>query len=177
MGRIGNISKLYPGDNLPTAVLYNTDGAISINIRPYSGTGVLGTYVLQSSADGVAFVDATPPLSSNLVLAISDAYVRIRLNTLPAAGTQTVVTLSTTQLQSSVPHYVQEVPLGVLDSVNNTFYLSQTPSDPSTLQLYRNGLYMINGTDYTLSGTTITMAPDQIPDAGDNFFAIYAVAI
>lgn len=51
-----------------------------------------------------------------------------------------------------------EIPVGSVDGVNTTFILEHAPSPAESLQLYLNGALQQLGVDYTLSGTTMTMA-------------------
>lgn len=68
----------------------------------------------------------------------------------------------------------QEVPVGVIDGVNDTFTLTQSPNPAASLQLYKNGVFQTDGIDYTLAANTITYAAGAIPQVGDahvcNFF-------
>lgn len=48
-------------------------------------------------------------------------------------------------------------PTGTVDGVNVTFTLPIPPDPADSLQLFYNGAYQTEGTDYTLSGSTITM--------------------
>ena len=60
------------------------------------------------------------------------------------------------------------VPTGTIDGTNDTFTLASTPLH---MTLYLNGVTLLSGTAYTLSGATITMAPGYIPQVGDLFWA------
>jgi hypothetical protein len=62
--------------------------------------------------------------------------------------------------------YTIETPAGAVDGFNDTFTLSAAPSPPAALLLWKNGLYMTQGDDYTLAGSTIMFAPTQIPPVG-----------
>lgn len=68
---------------------------------------------------------------------------------------------------------IPEIPAGVINGVNGTFTLSQTPV-AGTLELFLNGLLQQNGVDYTLSGSTITH--NLPPQPGDWLFAVYRTA-
>ncbi len=61
--------------------------------------------------------------------------------------------------------YTIETPAGAIDGLNDTFTLATTPVPAADLLLWKNGLFMTQGTDYTLAGNTITFDPDQIPPA------------
>lgn len=66
-----------------------------------------------------------------------------------------------------------ETPTGTVDGSNDTFTLAGTPDPVGSLNLYRNGLLMDPGVDYTLSGGTITFLSGSIPDTGDVLLATY----
>jgi hypothetical protein len=66
-----------------------------------------------------------------------------------------------------------EVPSGIINGLNVTFGLSFLPSPASSLQLHLNGLFMEQGLDYTLTGSTITFALASTPQAGDLLLASY----
>ena len=67
----------------------------------------------------------------------------------------------------------QEVPSGVINSVNTIFTLAFTPSPANSLQLVLNGLTQKQGFDYTLSGLTITFLSGSIPQTNDELVAWY----
>lgn len=50
-----------------------------------------------------------------------------------------------------------ETPSGTLNGSNTAFTLAHTPSPSGSLQLYLNGVLQVPGTDFTLSGASITM--------------------
>jgi len=67
-----------------------------------------------------------------------------------------------------------ETPSGTIDGVNATFTLAHSPSPTSSLQLQLGGIFLTQGIDYTLSGSTITFL--AAPDAslsGQPFKAFY----
>ena len=66
-----------------------------------------------------------------------------------------------------------EVPTGALDGSNLTYKLSRTPSPSSSLQFFRNGLLLKPGTDYTLSGSTVSLDASQVPQQGDTLLTSY----
>ena len=65
-----------------------------------------------------------------------------------------------------------EVPGGTLDGNNTTFTLANAPSGTSLL-LFRNGLLLQPGTDYSLSGSTIQFAVTATPQPQDLLAAAY----
>lgn len=50
-----------------------------------------------------------------------------------------------------------EIPSGLINSSNVNYTLAFTPVYSQTLKLYLDGLYLVQGTDYTVSGANITM--------------------
>lgn len=67
----------------------------------------------------------------------------------------------------------QEVPAGVVDGVNRTFTLANTPSPVTSLQVFRNGLLQAPGVDFTLSGNVLTFTAVSTPQAGDRILVNY----
>jgi hypothetical protein len=67
-----------------------------------------------------------------------------------------------------------ETPGGVIDGVNNTFTLANTPLG-SSLMLFLNGLYTTANFDYTLTGQAIQFVAGAIPQPGDTLIASYRV--
>lgn len=69
---------------------------------------------------------------------------------------------------------LEEVPVGDIDGVNDTFTLSQSPASNS-LFLFVNGLVQRRAADrdYTLSGAVITFNAGSIPPSGSEVFANY----
>lgn len=68
--------------------------------------------------------------------------------------------------------YIQEAPSGTIDGSNDDFTLSQTPVAAASVLLFLDGVLMIQGTDYTISGTAIT-ATGIIPQTGQKLRAAY----
>ena len=50
----------------------------------------------------------------------------------------------------------QETPSGAINGVNAAYTLSQSPSPSSSLVVYRNGVRLTAGVDYTAVGQAIT---------------------
>lgn len=72
----------------------------------------------------------------------------------------------------SVSNY--EVPSGVINGVNTTYTLSHSPNPTSSLMLTDNGLLLFAGSDFTLSGSIVTMT--TAPLAGDELQAWYTTS-
>lgn len=72
----------------------------------------------------------------------------------------------------------EETPSGSITSTtgddgNGTFTLANTPSPLSSLILVRNGVVQLRGSDFTISGNTITFTPGKHPVVGDWIRAWY----
>lgn len=68
-----------------------------------------------------------------------------------------------------------EIPSGAIDGTNTVFALAHPPNPPASLRLYRNGLRMSAGNDFTLTGNTISFVndPNAIPEPGAVLIADY----
>ncbi|MES1257589.1 MAG: hypothetical protein ABUS51_04130 [Acidobacteriota bacterium] len=67
-----------------------------------------------------------------------------------------------------------ETPGGLVDGTNNTFTLANPPSG-SSLMMFRNGMYMKAGQDYTLTDSTIQFLPGAVPVPMDTLVASYRI--
>jgi hypothetical protein len=65
-----------------------------------------------------------------------------------------------------------EIPGGLVDGANKTFTLANSPSGTS-LMLFRNGMYMKAGFDYTLTGSTVDFVAGATPQPQDTIVASY----
>ncbi len=68
-----------------------------------------------------------------------------------------------------------EVPAGLINGTNTSFTLANPPSSPATLSLYRNGVLLDQGVDYTVSGNAITFLSGAVPQFGDTLLAYYRI--
>lgn len=66
-----------------------------------------------------------------------------------------------------------ETPSGAVNGSNTTFTLAHTPTPATSLALYRNGLFMTQGVDYDLNGSTVTFVAAAVPQSGDVLTASY----
>ena len=66
-----------------------------------------------------------------------------------------------------------ETPAGAVDGSNTTFTLANSPSPSTSLVLYRNGLFMTAGVDYSVNGAAIAFVPGATPQSGDVLTASY----
>ena len=70
--------------------------------------------------------------------------------------------------------FTQETPGGTVNGTNTAFTLASTPTANGTVVLTQNGLVLVQGTDYTISGTSITMA--AAPLSSQTLYAYYVKA-
>ncbi len=70
-----------------------------------------------------------------------------------------------------------EAPSGLMDGVNATFSFSNSPNPTTSLLLYRNGLLLRRGPDYTLAGASITFLGGTVPRPGDIVVASYRMGV
>lgn len=111
-----------------------------------------GDYIL--SANGITFQTGAVPQPNDILLASYRMSVSI----------------------PGVSFVDQETPSGAINGTNLTFTLSQTPNPATSLAVYRNGLRMMSGLDYTLSGTTITFGTGLAPQTSDTLLCSYRTA-
>ncbi|MDQ6677317.1 MAG: GDSL-type esterase/lipase family protein [Acidobacteriota bacterium] len=66
-----------------------------------------------------------------------------------------------------------ETPTGAVDGANTSFTLANPPVPPTSLQLFRNGIYQTAGPDFTLTGANIQFFAAATPQQGDTLLASY----
>jgi hypothetical protein len=105
------------------------------------------------SGNSVLFQTGAVPRSADLLL----AYYRLAAS-LPGVG------------------FVDaETPAGTVDGVNASFTLVQAPNPASSLGLYRNGIRLKSGVDYTLNNNGISFVAAMIPQIGDVLLCSYRI--
>jgi hypothetical protein len=70
-----------------------------------------------------------------------------------------------------------EVPSGTMDGSNAAFLLANVPNPPTSLALFRNGLLLSQGGDYTLSANAIAFATGAVPQPSDILAAFYRLSV
>jgi hypothetical protein len=70
----------------------------------------------------------------------------------------------------------QQAPTGTINGVNTVFTVAATPAPSTSLKVYRNGLLMALGIDYTFSGTTITFLTNSVPQTSDTLVCSYRIS-
>jgi hypothetical protein len=70
-----------------------------------------------------------------------------------------------------------EFPTGAINGTNPVFLLANAPAPASSLAMFRNGLLLDQGNDYTLSGNSVTFLGAAVPQAGDVLLASYRISV
>ena len=167
---------------------YDLSGQVSVTLNGHGlKLSKLGLVVGGGGGGGggVTSVGATAPITSSggATPNISTSIATARLVGRSTAGTGvmeqitvgTGLSLSAGTLTASGGTPVDnEVPGGAIDGVNDTFTLAFTPIVGSQ-HLYKNGIRQKPGAgnDYTISGSTITFEPGNIPIVLDTLIADY----
>ncbi len=130
-------------------------------------------------ADAVGTPSTNPQITDGFGHAtayLSTAYVYTIVYYLPYLGYTTYADQTVGSSAAVGGTNYSEVPAGVIDGNNVVFSLTHPPI-PNSLVLQRNGVVLIPGLGYTLSGTTITYAlapqPTQGSVQGDLNYANY----
>jgi len=97
-------------------------------------------------------------------------------NSLGTLGTTLNTLSSSIQSVLSNTLILGETPAGSINGGNSIFVLVNAPS-ADTLRLYRNGQRQTMGTDFSLSGNTLTFISTSIPQPGDVLAADYIAVL
>lgn len=137
-------------------------------VAPLNVQGLIGQLAQPQIADAES-VTALPPITSPLsqdgvLVSLNDQVYRFDGTTDP--GTWKAITAATTYTLVD-----NEVPAGTVDGTNKTFTLAASPNPSTSLHLFLNGVRQTPTTDYSISGSTITMV--AAPGIGSTLLADY----
>ncbi len=104
------------------------------------------------SSNSIIFQSGAVPKAADMLLA------NYRLTSLPAVG-----------------FVDSETPSGAMDGINNFFTLTQAPNPAASLAVYRNGIRLKPGMDYTANNNAITFMAADIPQIGDVLLCSYRI--
>ncbi len=105
---------------------------------------------------------------------LSGNVVTMQTSSIPVSGDTILVWYRTTGIQNNgILFSDSEIPTGAVDGANTVFNLAAAPSPAPSLQVFRNGILQKPGTDYLLSGQTITFNAYSVPQSGDLLLATY----
>jgi hypothetical protein len=68
---------------------------------------------------------------------------------------------------------VQEVPVGVVDGINNTFVLSNFPANADAVLVMIDGVPRVKTTQWTLAGLNIIFTPGNLPQPSQDVYVYY----
>lgn len=136
---------------------------------PVVSTLVLGRqYLITNRSTGAVTVNSS---GSNLVQTIN-AGQELLVTCVLTSGTTAASWDATLIVPTSSTGAVLETPSGTVNGSNTVFTLTYAPISTSTLNLFLNGVLLIQGTDYTISSNSITMT-GTIPVLGQSLRASY----
>jgi hypothetical protein len=129
-------------------------GLISdLGARPLKGPGY--------AAGRVAWVNATGAIET-VTGSVTDC-VRVDGTSGPCGGAQ--------------PSFMDyDAPAGLVDGANTIFTLTGTPNPVGSLAVYRNGILMKAGQDFTLAGNSVQFDSGAVPQPGDTLLASYRLS-
>jgi hypothetical protein len=154
---------------------YNLSGS-SITFTTNSIPQVVGTlsadYLFSTSSPSVTggtsavrTTGQTPiPINDVVGLAADLSQINTQLQSLNS-GLTTVSAALTVYL--STLWIIGEIPGGALNGSNVTFSLANVPVPATSVRVYRNGLRLSVGMDYSISGASITFLSTAIPQLSD----------
>lgn len=148
-----------------SCVAYST-GSLSCPVAALTGTGAAVYDITLSS--GIQFINSTTGIKWQ------DGTISTTAQSGPTGATGAtgaVGPASTITVRGVVDNF-----LGSVNGSQATFTLSQSPASTSVVHVVLDGLVQYNPTDYTMSGTVITMltAPASAPNTNE-FYAYYDV--
>jgi hypothetical protein len=144
-------------------------GSSASNSTPITESAIIGltTDLQQRPVKGAAY--------ANGAVAVIDQNGQLEAAA-GAPGSCVMVDGTTGPCGGSGPSFLDaEIPGGAINGTNRVFTLQNSPSG-SSLMLFRNGMYMLAGLDYTLTGSTIQFVPAAIPQTADILVASYRLA-
>lgn len=122
----------------------------TIDVDALTSSNHSKNWSLPAVSDTLAGLAATQTLTNKTISGSSNT-----LTNLPVAAT-----------------FAQEIPSGTVNGSNVTFTLVNTPAAVASVQLHMDGLLLIPTTDYSISGSTITMV--VAPATGQKLQVVYS---
>jgi hypothetical protein len=114
-------------------------------------------------------------LSQNLDYITASSSITFQSGAVPRAGDTLLANYRLAGI-AGVGFADGETPSGTINGVNAVYTLVQAPNPQSSLAVYRNGIRLSSGLDYTLSGNGITFGAGLVPQTGDVLVCYYRIA-
>jgi len=169
---VGSLNSTVTSQGTSLSALSTTVGTLNTTVTSQGtsltnlGTSLSGlTTTVASNTSSLTSVNSTVGGLSTNVMSLTNLVNGLNaiVNTLSAAGSTAVFVDS-------------ETPAGSINGTNLAFSLANPPAPSSSLSLYRNGLTLRQGIDYTLAGSAITFTSASLPQTGDLVMAYYRMA-
>jgi len=144
-----------------------------------SGTIAADTAVTESAVTGLVADLASRPVKGTGYITNRTAYVNAEgaLDSVLGSASDCVKVDGTSGPCSVDLTFVDnEIPTGTIDGSNTAFTLTYAPSPTASLAVYRNGVLLKLGQDYTLASNVITFVSAMTPLAGDTLLASYRLS-
>lgn len=114
-------------------------------------------------------------LKQGIDYTVSGNAVTFAASSIPQAADVLVASYRLSVTLTGIGFVDMETPAGALNGSNATFTLSQVPNPATSLDVFRNGIRLASGVDYTVSNNALTFLPSDIPQAGDILLCSYRV--
>lgn len=165
-----------------TGWVLTTNDAITLNTTSLTFTQFTGASTITAGAGLTKTGNTIDAVAGDTSIVVNADELHVNLATSSGLDVSSGLRISTAAAGSGIGggggsalflDWVREAPSGAIDGANTSYSLTGTPAPTASLQLFQNGqLLEPAGADYTLSGTTITMA--TAPVTGDVLTACYA---
>lgn len=154
-------SAVFVDAEIPTGSINGSNAAFTLSQTP-SPAASLQLYL--NGLEQTAGVDFT--LANNTVTFASNA--------IPHTGDELAAYYRVPGAGPAAQFVDGETPNGTINSTNLTFTLAAAPSPTTSLRLYKNGMLQQQGSDYMLSGASVTFKTATLaPQNGDTLTASY----
>ena len=115
-------------------------------------------------------------LQENADYTLSSGSINMQSTAVPQTGDTLVASYRMSASLPGVGFMDQETPAGSINGLNTLFTLAQTPNPSGSLAVFRNGVRLKSGVDYTTAGNSITFGSGTVPQTGDILQCSYRIA-
>lgn len=117
--------------------------------------------------DSILKTLSVPKLSGSLTrLSTGQAYINAGTGITISTGSLGEIYITNTSTGATTLEWNERL-TGTVDGVNTNFTLAYTPTTPQTIMLFLNGILLEQGAgnDFTISGTSVTLAEAPLPES------------